>query len=528
MQLNLRDKKLPSAENLRLIANLCISLANKQSALEDKTVAPWESGKTYQKNVSYVSYNGYFYLCSVTNSDIEFNESHWVKLSDTTSELSKADIEALVNLTPEQVTALQSLIDDNSVTTAKTYSSSKIYAAIQDAIAECKDDTLKQIAKKVSGSYKIAATTADVISADYIYLVPNSNTYDLYVLVEGTPTKVGDTSIDLSDYLKSTDAENTYLKQTDAAGTYAKITDMDKKVDKTKISTAVSSSSTDDQVASAKAVYDTQLKAKLLTLDEVNDYSSKLVKYGIVTAEIATQIGIPYTNGMDLYHMIYLPFTADYPTEIFISVADDRRVITRTCDNGTWNTDYKDILQSDTNIILKRLNSGRYTRIASWDGDNSLSLISLDIVDANSNYDTMRLQFDSKTGDIYKFFYNGADQTWTFKSKYCQTTVADIPLTTITTFNAEGLSGTVIYQVKNGICYVWVWPLMCTKTGKNMYMNVCSVPKPIQDSGCNVIDVNTGTAIGFVFANVDGPLYYHSYQSNANGYGSFSYPVAES
>ena len=278
MQLNLRDKKLPSAENLRLIANLCISLANKQSALEDKTVAPWESGKTYQKNVSYVSYNGYFYLCSVTNSDIEFNESHWVKLSDTTSELSKADIEALVNLTPEQVTALQSLIDDNSVTTAKTYSSSKIYAAIQDAIAECKDDTLKQIAKKVSGSYKIAATTADVISADYIYLVPNSNTYDLYVLVEGAPTKVGDTSIDLSDYLKSTDAENTYLKQTDAAVKYVTIATVDGHFDDTDIhvtkelkdklittddiATSISSVSTDTQIASAKAV-NSELNKKL-------------------------------------------------------------------------------------------------------------------------------------------------------------------------------------------------------------------------------------------------------------------------
>ena len=226
--------------------------------------------------------------------------------------------------------------------------------------------------------------------------------------------------------------------------------------------------------------------------------------------------------------MIYLPFTADYTTEIFISVAGDRRVITRTCDNGTWNTDYKDIIQSSDNgeIILERLNSKRFTRIASWDESDKRSLVSLDIVDPNNNYNTMRLQFDNETGDIYKFFYNGADQTWVFKSKYCQTTVADIPLTTITTFNAEGLSGTVIYQVKNGICYVWLWPLMCTRS--SMYMNVCSVPKPIQDSGCNVIDINTGTAIGFVFANADGPLYYHSYQANTYGYGSFSYPVAES
>ena len=145
MQLNLEKKKLPSEANLRLIANLCIALANKQSALEDKTVAPWKADTTYQKDVSYVSYNGHLWLCTITNTDSEFNEAHWQKLSDNITELSKDDIAALINLTPEQVTALQTLIDDDTITATKTYSSSKIYAAINDAIAECKDDTLKQI-----------------------------------------------------------------------------------------------------------------------------------------------------------------------------------------------------------------------------------------------------------------------------------------------------------------------------------------------------------------------------------------------
>ena len=533
MQLNLEKKKLPSEANLRLIANLCIALANKQSALEDKTVAPWKADTTYQKDVSYVSYNGYLWLCTITNTDSEFNEAHWQKLSDNITELSKDDIAALINLTPEQVTALQTLIDDDTITATKTYSSSKIYAAINDAIAECKDDTLKQIAKKVSGAYKIASSTSDVISTDYIYLISNGNTYDLYVLVGSTPTKVGDTNIDLSDYLKSVDAESTYLKKTDAEGTYAKITDMDKKVDKTNISTAVSSSSTDDQVASAKAVYDTQLKAKLLTLDEVNDYSSKLVKYGIVTAEIATQIGIPYTNGMDLYHMIYLPFTADYPTEIFISVAGDRRVITRTCDNGTWINSYKDIIQSSDNgeIILERLNSKRFTRIASWDVSDKRSLVSLDIVDPNNNYNTMRLQFDNETGDIYKFFYNGADQTWVFKSRYCQTTVADIPLTTITTFLNENIRGKVCYSVRNGICYVSIQDLISSV--EQYGVHICALPKPYDYSAFQYVTCvnnatdNRNTRNSIYIDNYEGVLTGHFTNTIAN-WASFSYPVAES
>ena len=236
--LNLNEKKIPSAENLRLIAQLCISLANKQSSLEDRCIAPWKSGEIYQKDISYVLHDGYIYLCSVSNNDTDFTESHWTKLSDTISELTKADIEALVNLTPEQITNLQSLIDDTSISTTHTNSSSHIYMAIQDAIAECKDNTLKQIAKKVSGSYKIANTTADIVSADYIYLLSNGTNYDLYVLVDGIATKVGDTNIELSEYVKTTDLAD-YMKTADADGKFATITAVDDKADKSDIPTTL-------------------------------------------------------------------------------------------------------------------------------------------------------------------------------------------------------------------------------------------------------------------------------------------------
>ena len=43
----------------------------------------------------------------------------------------------------------------------------------------------------------------------------------MYIVEEaGTVTKIGDTAIDLSSYLKTTDAESTYLKKTDATTTY--------------------------------------------------------------------------------------------------------------------------------------------------------------------------------------------------------------------------------------------------------------------------------------------------------------------
>ena len=58
-------KKLPSESNLRLLSSLIVSIANKQSSLEDKCIAPWKADETYQKDISYVSHNGYVYICSV-------------------------------------------------------------------------------------------------------------------------------------------------------------------------------------------------------------------------------------------------------------------------------------------------------------------------------------------------------------------------------------------------------------------------------------------------------------------------------
>ena len=181
--LNLNEKKIPSAENLRLLSSLILSLSSKQGAIENKLINNWVASTAYIKDESFVIYDELLYVCKISNADDTFDKNKWTCLSPVIEELTKADIEALVNLTPEQITNLQSLIDDTSISTTHTNSSSHIYMAIQDAIAECKDDTLKQIAKKVSGSYKIAASTSEVTSADFIYLINNGVNYDLYVLL---------------------------------------------------------------------------------------------------------------------------------------------------------------------------------------------------------------------------------------------------------------------------------------------------------------------------------------------------------
>ena len=150
-------KKLPSEQNLRLLSSLVISLANKTSSVEDKCITPWKAGETYQKDVSFVIYNGYIYSCSVTNKDDAFTESHWMKLADSFDELSVEDVKAFLNLTPEQLQTLSSIISDTEVRLDKTYSSSKIYTDIKQCLDDSKAYTLAELGKASGASYKVVS-----------------------------------------------------------------------------------------------------------------------------------------------------------------------------------------------------------------------------------------------------------------------------------------------------------------------------------------------------------------------------------
>ena len=480
--LNLNEKKIPSAENLRLIAQLCISLANKQSSLEDRCIAPWKSGEVYQKDISYVSHGGYIYLCSVSNNDTDFVESHWTKLSDTISELTKADIEALVNLTPEQITNLQSLIDDTSISTTHTNSSSHIYMAIQDAIAECKDDTLKQIAKKVSGSYKIANTTADIVSADYIYLLSNGSNYDLYVLVDGTATKVGDTNIDLSEYVKTTDLAD-YMKTSDADGKFATITTVDGKFDKTNILTALDNSATDDQVYSAKAIN--------AELDGV-----------VKKTDISTTINSASTDDT-------------VPTSKAVETRISKREIIKNVDLNTFVDEGKYYITSGcTNSPV----DGGYLNIMRYDDYYVCQICARYRIAASSNNMYIRTKIEGKWG------------TW---QKLCTTGVADVPPTDVT-FASPNVSKArenevCKYCVKNGVCYVTLNDLLFSSNYKSEESFVV-LPKPAMRQDFELTDSLGTTVLGKLFLEESGAmhLYTNTTPVTATGYISFSYPVAES
>ena len=499
--LNLNEKKIPSAENLRLIAQLCISLANKQSSLEDRCIDPWKSGEVYQKDISYVSYNNYLYFCTVSNSDTDFVESHWTKLSDTISELTKADIEALVNLTPEQITNLQSLIDDTSISTTHTNSSSHIYMAIQDAIAECKDDTLKQIAKKVSGSYKIANTTADIVSADYIYLLSNGTNYDLYVLVDGTATKVGDTNIDLSEYVKITDLAD-YMKTSDADGKFATITTVDGKVDKTDIVDNLTSTDTDKRLSAnqGKVLKDeVDLKA--------ND--SDVVKKTDITTTIdktSTDDKIPTAKA--IYNK-------------------SKNKISEVLSGGDIIA-YADAISNETITDTVRMMNATNSPYGVNQTNNDFYYTIYNII---TDYNFKRIvAYDIRENDMYMIMKNtGVWGTW---ERVCTTSVADVPFTKLTldssVFTSVDNSTYISYSVRNGICTITCKGVGLVSPG--VYFATRDIPHPVGGYVTNILQVRYEDTVPTkpVFLSAeDGRLRIYSQSSTGPFWGTLTYRVAE-
>lgn len=274
--LKLQDKKFITPENLKLIVNYGLGFASRVKNLEDKEIAPFEADKMYVKD-SLTIYDGYIYKAKVTNQSSTFNEIYWDKIGDDITELTLDEIKAMIGLTTEQLTTLSSIILDSEVRLDKTYSSSKIYSSIQDAIDTSKAYTLSELGKMSGASYKVVSVTSDMTDERIIYLLDNGTTFDMYIVENGTPTKIGDTNIDLSDYYTRTEVDNDFLKKTDATSTYATKTEANNKVDKTSILSVTTSTATDDNLYSAKLIngeLNKKLNANELVVGDKGEWSA--------------------------------------------------------------------------------------------------------------------------------------------------------------------------------------------------------------------------------------------------------------
>ena len=125
---------------------------------------------------------------------------------------------------------------------------------------------------------------------------------------------------------------------------------------------------------------------------------------------------------------------------------------------------------------------------------------------------------------------DGSGLTW---SRVCTTSVADVPITTVDLTGTD-IHGIVIYLVKSGICYVSAWGVNAD-TAKTAHILVPTnvMPKPAISGGTVLVHGDpsqNGKVVGQLYIDSSEALSLHIYPNGVGhmGYGSFSYPVAES
>lgn len=90
-------------------------------------------------------------------------------------------------------------INDTEIRTDNTYSSSKINTELNKILNTSKLYTLNEISRISSTSYKVVENISEMTNTQYIYLLANGDTYDMYIYESDIQqaTKIGDTDVNM-------------------------------------------------------------------------------------------------------------------------------------------------------------------------------------------------------------------------------------------------------------------------------------------------------------------------------------------
>ena len=233
------------------------------------------------------------------------------------------------------------------------------------------------------------------------------------------------------------------------------------------ITPIISSSSTDEQVPSAKAVYDS---------------------YGIKTYTDLTQIGL--TIGGETMNDI----AASIPSNSMLMINNNNN----KSDGSEYPTPYGSL------IVIKK------------------DITRVDFL-YYPNTDTVK----NGIGYLYTGSYHDNTKFSGWK-KVCTTSVTDVPITSIVSEDSSvGFGERSVYSVKNGICHVSLWDVTFSEEGMGKLVKQ-NLPKTDHFVSVPIIAANNGELAGYAYIDDGLNLRIHVYKTGLTGYASFLYPVVES
>lgn len=467
--LKLEKRKHFNDSNMRKIINILVGLMSSVDETASQCLTDYDdTGRVYQRG-NITIYDGYIWEALTVTQGV-FDSSKWTKIgTDDFTELSIDDIKAMLGLTQDQIDYLAKLISDDTIVLDHTWSSSKSYTEIQQALNQAKQYCLTQLAKKSTGSFKIASSTAEVTDGNYLYLIMNPTTskYDIFALISGNVEKLTTVDVNLDNYLTKTEIEADYLKKTDADGKYATITTVDGKVDKTDIATTISSTPSDEKVASEKAVYDKNtINHKTIQDIDILNYASKVVdNFEFVRG--FNVINSPYNDSAspnnDMLYMINRIAVSGYCRLIAYDLRSTFAYM-RTQLDGTWTDWVRITIAGGTEdyqtIATPQIKDGAFmSNSILWGTDRDFLVFDINKPDRT----VRRIQFDTveKAIGMYDLDYSTDKIEEVGTLRFQKTSY--MPWTEITTFTSAVNSGSVKYCVNNGI-FRMIGRIRVTKT----------------------------------------------------------------
>ena len=300
--------KLMDESGYRHLINILISIRSSQQENAEKCISIWKPKTQYlkEKTVLVLNDDSYSeYVCEtphVSSDNFENDKSHWKPISCIEFEgYTEEQLREWLGLSDEELETLSNIINDAEVQTNHAWSSSKIYAELLRTLSESKKFTISEIAKIVSFSYKVVNDEADVVDDKAIYLVKNqaTGTHDMYLLIDDSPSIVGNTNINLEGYIRKDDIVDSFdetMTYTDddkvfstkaSKSMYDKLND--KKINKSNIvTTLLNDTVTNEQVVGAKIVYELTKGKNLKTYTDYPEVG--IDKTNFTLEEVATKL----------------------------------------------------------------------------------------------------------------------------------------------------------------------------------------------------------------------------------------------
>lgn len=141
--------------------------------------------------------------------------------ADTTNKQIKVDVTSATKTTLAQVAtnktdiaSLKTTVESNASAATSEYAKirSEFAAADSTTLNSAKTYANDLVAKQAHFSAKVVTSTSEMTDSTVLYLVKDTSVtgadkYNEYLVIDGTPTMIGDTTTDLSNYYKKTEVD---------------------------------------------------------------------------------------------------------------------------------------------------------------------------------------------------------------------------------------------------------------------------------------------------------------------------------